>query len=269
MPVSPDSAPKRIGFGRVAEDYEITRGFPTELMKQLIEDIIYTCELAPTTLVLELGCGAGRYLRELAHRQIPVIGLDISPGMIDKARRNQQSRKYLRSNLLVSDAVTLPFHQGQFFSVIAIHLFHLLTDWQEVLFEALRVLQPGGTFVLGYVQGRHHGSMLDRLYRQRREELGYYYDYPGPHSSQISAELEAQGFRVEAHSFMAETEVPFQETLSVLERRVYSSMWEGLPDVVHRQLIQHVRKAASSQFKRLDDMEKITCKAELFFAAHD
>ena len=269
MPASPGSAPKRIDFGRVAEDYEITRGFPTELMKQLSETIISICELTPTTLVLELGCGAGRYLRELAHRKIPIIGLDISLGMLDKARRNQQSRKYLRSNLLASDAVSLPFHQGQFFCVVAIHLFHLLTDWQDVLHEALRVLQPGGTFVLGYVQGRHHGSMLDCLYRQRRAELGYYYDYPGPHSSQISAELNAQGFRVETHTFAAETEVPFQETLSVLERRVYSSMWERLPDVVHRQLIQHVRKAASSQFKRLEDMEKITCKAELFFATHD
>lgn len=269
MPVSTDSVPKRIDFGRVAEDYEITRGFPIQLMKQLIEDIISTCELSSTTLALELGCGAGRYLRELSHRKIPVVGLDISPSMLDKARRNQESRKYLRSNLLASDAVTLPFHQGLFFCVIAIHLFHLLSDWKEVLNEALRVLHPGGTFVLGYVQGQHHGSILDRLYRQRREEMGYHYDYPGPHSSQISRVLEAKGFQVETHTFSAKTEVALQDTLSVLERRVYSTMWQGLPDVVHRQLIQYVRKAASSQFKRLDDMEKITCNANLYFASLD
>jgi len=269
MPASPDMTPKRIDFSRVAEDYEITRGFPPELMKQLIEDIISTCELSSTTLALELGCGAGRYLRELAHRKVPVIGLDISPGMLDKARRNQESRKYLRSNLLASDAVTLPFHQGQFFCVVAIHLFHLLSDWQEVLNEALRVLHPSGTFVLGYVQGQHHGSILDQLYRQRREEIGYYYDYPGPHSSEISAKLAAQGFRVESHSFSAKTDVALQDTLTVLERRVYSTMWEGLPDVVHRQLIQYVRRAASSQFKRLDDMETITCNANLYFASCD
>ena len=189
--------------------------------------------------------------------------------MLDKARRNQQSRKFLRSNLLVSDAVVLPFHQGQFFCIVAIHLFHLLADWQNVLRETLRVLQPSGTFVLGYVQGRHHGSILDRLYRERREELGYYYDYPGPHSSEILSTLETQGLRIESHEFSAIIEVPFQETLSVLERRVYSTMWEGLPDVVHRQLIQHIRNAASSQFKRLDDIETITCKAGLFFASRD
>jgi ubiquinone/menaquinone biosynthesis C-methylase UbiE len=237
-------------------------------MKQLIKDITTTCELNSTTLVLELGCGAGRYLRELAWRKIPIIGLDISSGMLDKAHRNQQSRKYLRSNLLASDAVVMPFHKGQFFCVLAIHLFHLLPDWKEVLHETLRVLQPGGTVVFGYVQGKYHGSVLDRLYRQRREELGYSFDYLGPHSSKISAELKTQSYKVESHVFSATAEVTLQETLSVLERRVYSSMWENLPNVVHRQLIQYVRKAASSQFKRLDDTETVTCEAELFFASN-
>lgn len=261
-----ESSPLRIDFGRVAEDYEVTRGFPPTLMKTLTEDILTTCNLTQTTLVLDLGCGAGRYLRELATRKVPVIGLDISSRMLDKAYRNQQSPKFFRSNLLASDAVMLPFHQGQFFCTLAIHLFHLLVDWQEVLAEALRVLQPGGILLLGYVQGRHFGSVLDQLYRQRREELGFRYDHPGPHSSEIVVELESQGFRVETHEFSAITEVTLQETLSALERRVYSSMWENLPDVIHRQLMQYVHTAATSQFKRLDDIETITCKAELLYA---
>ncbi len=259
--------PKRIDFGRVAEDYEITRGIPDHFMEELIEDIISTCGLTANTLVLDLGCGAGRFLRELTRQKIPVIGIDISEGMLEKACLNQQSRKFLRSNLVSGDAVALPFQQGLFTGILAIHLFHLLSDWQEGLAETLRVLKPGGTFLTGYVEGVTHGSSLNRLYRQRRAELGYVYDHPGAHSSEIIALLRAEGATVETHQFSTSVDVPVRQTLNFLDQRVFSSMWRNLPDVVHRQIMQEVRASATSQFRNLDDKEHMRIHADFLYVS--
>lgn len=259
--------PERIDFGRVAEDYETTRGIPDHFMEELIEDIISTCGLSPDTLVLDLGCGAGRFLRELAVRKIPVVGIDISKGMLEKACFNQQSRKFLRSNLVSGDAVALPFQQGLFTGILAIHLFHLLSDWQEALSETLRVIKPGGTLLTGYVEGVTHGSSLNRLYRRRRAELGYEYEHPGAHSSEIIAILRADGATIETHQFSTSVDVSVHQTLTFLDQRVFSSMWRNLPDVVHRQIMQEVRASATSQFKNLDDKERVVIYADFLFVS--
>jgi ubiquinone/menaquinone biosynthesis C-methylase UbiE len=259
--------PERIDFGRVAEDYETTRGIPDHFMNKLIEDIITTCKLTPDTLVLDLGCGAGRFVRKLASQKIPTVGIDISKGMLEKACLNQLSGHLDWANFVSSDAVDLPFHQGLFTGIIAIHLFHLLSDWQEALSEALRVLKPGGFLLTGYVEGATHGSLLNRLFRRRRAELGYVYDHPGAHSSEIIASLRAEGATIETHQFSTFAEVPVRQTLTFLDQRVFSSMWRNLPDVVHRQIMQEVRASATSQFKNLDDKERVKIHADFLFVS--
>lgn len=259
--------PERIDFGRIAEDYETTRRIPDHFMEELIEDIISTCRLTPDTLVLDLGCGAGRFLRELTCRKIPIVGIDISRGMLEKACLNQQSRQFLRSNLVSGDAVALPFQQGLFTGILAIHLFHLLSDWQESLSETLRVLKPGGRLLTGYVEGVTHGSSLNRLYRRRRAELGYVYEHPGAHSSEIITSLRAEGATIETHQFSTSVEVPVRQTLTFLDQRVFSSMWRNLPDVVHRQIMQEVRASATSQFKNLEDTEHVQIHANFLFVS--
>ena len=259
--------PERIDFGRVAEDYETTRGIPDHFMNELIEDIISTCGLTPDTLVLDLGCGAGRFLRELACRKIPSVGIDISKGMLEKACLNQQSGKFLSSSLISGDVVALPFQQGLFTGILAIHLFHLLSDWQEALSETLRVLKPGGTLLTGYVDGVTHRSSLNRLYRRRRAELGYIYEHPGAHSSEIIALLRSEGATIETHQFSTSVDVPISQTLTFLDQRVFSSMWRNLPDIVHRQIMQEVRASATSQFKSLDDKEHVEIHADFLFVS--
>lgn len=259
--------PERIDFGRVAEDYETTRGIPDHFMDELIEDLITTCNLTPETLVLDLGCGAGRFVRNLASQKIPTIGIDISKGMLEKACLNQASEHLYWADLVSCDAVALPFQQGLFTGILAIHLFHLLSDWQEALNEVLRVLKPGGSLVTGYVEGVTHGSFLNRLYRRRRAELGYFYDHPGAHSDEIIALLRVEGATIETHQFSTFAEAPIHQTLTFLDQRVFSSMWRNLPDVVHRQIMQEVHASATSQFKNLDDKERVKIHADFLYVS--
>jgi SAM-dependent methyltransferase len=255
----------RVDFGPVARDYEETRGIPDEFMEELIIDVINTCNLTSTDLVLELGCGAGRFLRALAHRRIPVIGVDVSKGMLEMACTNQQSSKYLRSNMALGDAAAIPINHGLFKAILVIHVFHLMTDWKEALAETIHVLGAGGTIVTGYVGALTHQSQLNQLYRKRREELGYSVSLLGADPQDVVSELKAFGATVETHNFQTWVEVPLHVTLSYLDQRVFSSMWRNLPDVVHRQIMQDVRAAATTQFKDLQDNELVKIEAKLHF----
>ncbi len=255
----------RVDFGHVAGDYEATRGIPEAFMETLITDVIDTCELTSTDLVLELGCGAGRFLRALTSQKIPVVGVDVSQGMLEMAYNNQRSSKFLRSNLALSDAAAIPFNHGLFRAILAIHLFHLMTDWKETLSEIVHVLRAGGTIITGYVGALTYQSQLNQLYRKRRDELGYSVGSIGADPQDVVLELKGLGAVLETHNFQTWVEVPLNVTLSYLDRRVFSSMWRNLPDVVHRQIMQDVRAAANSQFKDLNDIERIKIDAQLHF----
>jgi SAM-dependent methyltransferase len=59
--------------------------------------------------VADVGCGNGLYLAELARREHegPVLGVDMSPGMLLAARSRAP-----RAGLLVADAAALPVRDG-------------------------------------------------------------------------------------------------------------------------------------------------------------
>ncbi len=261
----PRNPSSRVDFGHIAEDYETTRYIPEAFMKELIDDIIHTCDLKPENLVLELGCGAGRFLRALATRKIPVVGIDVSQGMLRKAYSNQLSTKFLRSNLALGDAVAIPLNHGIFQTILAIHLFHLISDWQEALTETIHVLASEGTIITGYVESITSQSFLNLLYRERREELGYSSSTFGVGPNEVVVELKSRDAAVETHYYQTTIEVPLHLTISYLERRVFSSMWRNLPDVIHRQIMQEVRAAATTQFKDINDIEPIQIDAQLHF----
>ncbi len=255
----------RVDFSRVAEDYEATRGVPDDFMKEIIQDIIRTCGLKTGNLVLELGCGGGRFLRALTNQKLSVVGIDVSQGMLAQACASEQSSKYLRSNLVFGDAATIPLNQGIFKVILAIHLFHLMTDWRDALTETLHVLSTGGTIITGYVGAVTHQSYLNQLYRQRRDELGYSTHSLGAAPLEVVEDLKTQGAKAHTHTYETQVEVPLHVTLSYLERRVFSSMWRNLPDVIHRQIMQDVRAAATTQFKDINDVETVKINAQLHF----
>jgi len=107
-------------------------------------------EINPDT-ILDIGCGTGRLLRELAERwpAAKLIGVDPAEGMIAEARRRMPSDGGSQgATFYVSMAERLPLPDAAVelaFSTISFH------HWQEQaqgIREVARVLRPGGRFVL-------------------------------------------------------------------------------------------------------------------------
>ncbi|KAB2344713.1 methyltransferase domain-containing protein [Actinomadura rudentiformis] len=98
---------------------------------------------APGALVVDVGCGAGRAVTELAGQGVRAVGVDISEEMIAAARHRWPDRDFR-----LGSAFELPFHDGEVSGYRADKVFHALDDSARAISEAQRVLAPGGRIVL-------------------------------------------------------------------------------------------------------------------------
>ena len=101
--------------------------------------------LRPTDRLLDLGCGTGTMLLELAPDVADAEGLDVSPEMIRIARGKPAPSGNVR--FAVGGADVLRHADASLDVVTAFNLIHLVDDPLASLREIRRVLKPGGWFV--------------------------------------------------------------------------------------------------------------------------
>ncbi len=103
--------------------------------------------------ILDLGCGTGQFLPDLATAGKVVVGLDRSPAMLRRARGRAAKTGV---HLVRGDARALPFREGTFTTVVSTFPAEFILE-QRVRDEVARVLAPGGRFlvVIGGTFERH------------------------------------------------------------------------------------------------------------------
>jgi SAM-dependent methyltransferase len=107
--------------------------------------------------VLEVGCGTGLILRQVAAVSESAVGIDISPGMLEKAReRGLDVRE--------ADVIRLPFEDEAFDVVYSFKVLAHVERSQDALREMIRVTKPGGTLVLEYYNRRSLRYWMKRLF---------------------------------------------------------------------------------------------------------
>jgi len=93
--------------------------------------------------VLEAGCGTGLVLEGISGIARRAVGVDISAGMLEKARR--------RGLDVVKGSVTdLPFADHSFDTVVSFKVLAHVPDLRRAIAECARVTRPGGTMVLEF-----------------------------------------------------------------------------------------------------------------------
>src|SRR4030095_17130805 len=93
--------------------------------------------------VLELGCGIGYFTRSLASSGAEIAAIDISPDLLEVARRDCPSENV---SFEVQNAYALTYRDETFDSVVGSSVLHHL-EIDAALREIARVLSPGGSML--------------------------------------------------------------------------------------------------------------------------
>jgi ubiquinone/menaquinone biosynthesis C-methylase UbiE len=103
----------------------------------------------PPGRVLDAACGTGRHTAYLADRGHHVIGVDVTPAMLDRARTKLATSSEV--DLILGDLRRLPLPDNAVdVTVCALALTHL-TDPSPAILELGRVTRPGGRILLSDV----------------------------------------------------------------------------------------------------------------------
>lgn len=125
-------------------------------------------EAQPGETVLDLGCGAGLDLYLYAEKVGPtgyLYGLDLSPAMIDKARKNLASLGVANVEWLHAPADAIPLSDNSVDLVTANGIYNLSPDKDAVMREVARVLRPRGRTVFAEI------VLQSELPREIRREI--------------------------------------------------------------------------------------------------
>jgi len=98
--------------------------------------------------ILEIATGTGLIAFEIEPFAKQITAIDISPAMIDIAKKKQQEKNTTKLLFEVGDSDNLPYESKTFDVVIASNVLHLLHEPEKTLAEIRRVLKPSGKAIL-------------------------------------------------------------------------------------------------------------------------
>lgn len=192
-------------YDRIAEVYDF---LADSSERRVLAEGIFALDVQPREWVLELGCGTGQALVELAEAAGPdgrIVGLDISAGMLGVARRRLDDESATAGvdtgvvRLVLGDARRAPFPDGTFDAIFLSFTLELFEDDERpaVLAECRRLLRPGGR--LGLVAMAEPGrgerdSLLEKGYRWMQRRFPHIVDC---RPIDVAKEIQAAGFRLD------------------------------------------------------------------------
>jgi ubiquinone/menaquinone biosynthesis C-methylase UbiE len=133
-------------FNKWAGSYDT--GIVSIFFKKCNRKISQLVNLQDGMKVLDVGCGTGSLLKELAGsgKELNLYGIDLSPEMINAARAKLKDGNHVE--LYERSAADLPFESNYFDYVVCMNSLHHHANPNQSLIEMTRVLKPGGVMIL-------------------------------------------------------------------------------------------------------------------------
>lgn len=244
-----------LSFDRVAAQYDATRGYPHDVARQIATGLIRLGELRPPASALEIGIGTGRIALPLLEQGVSVTGVDIAPLMLEQLQAKYEA-KYEAARQAATDAsawgilttrladmTALPFADATFDAVISVHVMHLVPDWQRALGEALRVIRPGGSFLLGQDVTSTDGVnfQIQDKWLQIVRELGATPDRVGARGyGEVVEALRARGLVLQEATLATwiKPQTP-RSVVRYIADRIWSQTW-GIPEPTFTESIRRL-----------------------------
>lgn len=140
-------------YNKVAQEFA-TQVFNELQYKPLDRELLnrFAIRVKDIGLTCDIGCGPGQVARYLWEQGVRVCGLDLSPAMVEQARRLSPGIEFRTGNMLALDVASDSWAGITAFNSI-IHLTR--NEVAQALREFWRVLLPGGLLLLAFHLGDH------------------------------------------------------------------------------------------------------------------
>ncbi|MEO0477584.1 MAG: class I SAM-dependent methyltransferase [Planctomycetota bacterium] len=104
--------------------------------------------IGPSASVLDAGCAGGQITLDLAGHVDQVLGIDLSPKLINIARARQAGLGVTNVRFEAITAEDVSLLPGAFEAITAYSLLHLVDDQPATLRRFHELLKPGGTLIV-------------------------------------------------------------------------------------------------------------------------
>jgi ubiquinone/menaquinone biosynthesis C-methylase UbiE len=137
-------------FARVANDWDTMR---EDFFDETIADsLLKASDVKPESTIVDVGCGTGfltQYAAMHAHGSGRIVGVDLSPQMLRKAKENLSKLGWIESvDFRVGDAENIPIEDSFADAVVGNMILHHCPRPKRAISEMMRILKPGGRIAI-------------------------------------------------------------------------------------------------------------------------
>jgi ubiquinone/menaquinone biosynthesis C-methylase UbiE len=179
---------------KIAATYDAARGYSPDVLRLWLDRVAAHAPPAPE-VILDIGCGTGRFTHPLAERfQARVVGIDPSLKMLEAARSKRSSG---RVEFRRASAEELPSEDGSADLIFMSMALHHLADRARAAREFRRVLRAQGRLSV-------RNATRDCVYPQARFFRGFQaiVETELPSRDEVFALFEGAGLSLEAYEIV-------------------------------------------------------------------
>jgi SAM-dependent methyltransferase len=196
-------------YDRVADEY--VRHIYDELRHKLLDRQLldrFADQVLGEGLVCDLGCGPGQVARYLHAQGVAMCGVDLSPGMIERARELNPRIEFWQGDMTSLDVPSEAWAGiAAFYAIVNLSP----ADVELAFREMERVLRPGGTLLLSFHIGEEVSHVEDLW--GCAVSLDFYFF----RTADVAGYLRAAGFEIDE---IVERE-PYAPEVEYQSRRAY------------------------------------------------